>query len=208
MSGTEGLAGEFASTAITGDPSHFHRRLGILETETSVIKRDIGELRSDIKSVSDGQHSFYAEWRKQNDDEARERAQVAQSSKLSLPQIIGMGAGIVTMTAALFAVGLFMIKSETGTVQLSLNGESAKIALQIRGQQDNIMAAQTGLQSIQRDIGSVQVKLGLVEQLASRADEFLKEMQRYDALIARQDEKQKALSDQVRALSQKLEKPQ
>lgn len=179
-------------------------RLTRLETEVASIQTQVGEIAS-------GHAAFVHEWRASKDSEARERQKEAdQRAKDALAarpgpmQYFQMTTWAVGIVAAVFGGGLWLVEIKTAAVsaaltatetrlRASIDAEAAKQALAAARQQDSITASQTGLQSLQRDLGGVAVKLGLVEQRGERNTRLLDGLEHIDADMARLEERIKAL---------------
>lgn len=186
-------------------------RLTRLETEVAGLQSSVNEIARD-------QSAFVHEWRASKDAEARERqkeadlrakeaasrAEAAMAARPGPTQYFQMAAWAVAIVGAIFGGGQWLIETKTSSVRdaltateirlrASIDAEAAKQALAAARQQDSITASQTGLQSLQRDLGGVSVKLGLVEQRGERNTRALDGLEHVDADVARLEERIKSL---------------
>lgn len=186
-------------------------RLTRLETE-------VASLQTSVDKVGKDQAAFVHEWRASKELEARERqkeadlrakeaasrAEAAMAARPGPTQYFQMAAWAVVIVGAMFGGGQWLVETKTSSVRdaltatetrlrASIDAEAAKQALAAARQQDSITASQSGLQSLQRDLGSVAVKLGLVEQRGERNTRAIDGLEHMDAEVARLEERIKAL---------------
>lgn len=186
-------------------------RLTRLETEVAGLQSSVNEIARD-------QSAFVHEWRASKDSEARERqkeadlrakdatarAEAVAAARPGVAQYVQMVVAVVAIVGAVFGGAQWLVETKTGAVvaslvatetrlRASIDAEAAKQALAAARQQDSITASQSGLQSLQRDLGSVAVKLGLVEQRGERNTRALDGLEHMDAEVARLEERIKAL---------------
>ena len=173
-------------------------RLGKLETEFALVK-------SDVTAIGRSLAEFREEW----SSKAEEDRKAHRAARLTFPQIIGMLAGTVSMTAILLGGLMYLINVSASSVRSDLSsqvssakqsGENgiAQLALSVRGMVDGQTALNTAIQTMQREQAADRVKLGLVEQMAMANSRFIDQAQSFDAHLARSDERLKALEQTVR----------
>lgn len=173
-------------------------RLGKVETDIVLLRAGMTEVKDDVSA-------FREEWRAK----AEEDRKAHRSARLTLPQIAGLLFGAVSTTAILLGGLWAVISMQVGTAKSDLlaqilsirqSGESAvaQVALSVRGQGDSVTAINTAIQTMQREQASDRVRLGLVEQLATGNSRFIEQAQSFDAHMARNDERLKALEQTLR----------
>lgn len=172
-----------------------------VETEIVLLKAGMTEVKGDIAAFRD-------EWRAK----AEEDRKAHRSSRMTFPQIAGLVFGAVSATAILLGGLWFVINMQVGAATASVNAQiqstrqsaeaaTAQVALATRGQADSVTALNGSIQNIQRDQASDRVRLGLVEQLATGNSRFIDQAQGFDAKMARNDERLKALEQTVREIA-------
>lgn len=178
------------------DAPNYDRRLGKVETDIQLLGASVENLGRDL-------NSFRRDW----SEKAEEDRNAHKAARLTAPQIVGMLASAVTVTAILLGGMMFLLHSQIGTVRLDLASQVAQVGLSVRGQGDAITALNTAQQQQQRDVASDRVKLGLVEQQAASSARFVDLAQNFDAVMARHDERLKALENFVRDLAARRPPP-
>lgn len=176
-------------------------RLGKVETDIVLLRAGMTEVRDDVSA-------FREEWRAK----AEEDRKAHRSSRMTFPQIAGLIFGAVSATAILLGGLWFVINMQVGASTTSVNAQiqstrqsaeaaTAQVALATRGQGDSVTALNGSIQNIQRDQAADRVRLGLVEQLATGNSRFIDQAQSFDAQMARNDERLKALEQTVRDIA-------
>ena len=169
---------------------NYDRRLGKVETGIQLLGASVENVSRDLRS-------FRSEW----SEKAEEDRMAHKAARLSPPQIVGMLAAAVSVTAILLGGMMFLINSQIGTVRLDLASQVAQVGLSVRGQGDAITALNTAVQQQQRDVAADRVKLGLVEQQSAVSAPFIDTAQGFDAIMARHNERLKRLEQFVRDLA-------
>ena len=176
-------------------------RLGKLETEFAIVKHDVTAIG---RSLSD----FRNEW----SEKAEEDRKAHRSARLTFPQIATLMFGAISTTAILLGGLWFVINMQVGAAsasfaaQLAAGRQSAEaavaqVALSVRGQGESMTALNTSFQNMQRDQAADRVRLGLVEQMATANNRFIDQAQSFDAHMARNDERLKAMEQTMRDLA-------
>ena len=189
-----------------------------LEIRVGKLEEKVGSLATDLTGFVQEQREFRQEWRRTKEAEAAaaiEKAQAdakakedsAKEGKLTLPQLVTMGAALVTMTGVFLGGLNWFINSSVASVRAEISAQQTNVGLQLRTAGDLITSTQTAVQVLQRDIGNDRVKLGLVEQQAAHAARQLQGMEHYDANLARQDEQIKALQQAIREIAARAPRP-
>lgn len=177
---------------------NYDRRLGKVESDILLLSASMENLSGDLRS-------FRKDWA----EKAEEDRAAHRSARLGPAQLVGMGAALVTMTAILLGGLMYLINAQVGTTRADLaaridsanqgaSGQLAQVGLTVRGQGDSVTALNTALQQLQREQALDRVKLGLVEQAAALNSRFIDQAQGYDAMMARQDEKLRAMEQFLR----------
>lgn len=172
-----------------------------VETDIVLLKAGMTEVQTDIAAFRD-------EWR----SKAEEDRKAHRSSRMTFPQLIATLAATVTMTAVLLGGLMYLINVSAGSVRSDLTSQvlsakqsaeasTAQVGLAVRGQGDAVTALNTAFQQMQREQASDRVRLGLVEQQAVANTRFIDQAQGFDALMARHDERLKALEQTVREIA-------
>ncbi len=189
-----------------------------LESRVGKLEEKVEAVASDLTGFVQEQREFRQEWRRTKEaeaaaaieraqSEAREKERLANAGRLTVPQLVAMGAGLVTTTAVLLGGLLWLINSSVGSVRGEMAAQQTAVGLQLRTAGDLITSTQTAVQVLQRDIGIDRVKLGLVEQQAATTTRLLQGMEGYDAQFARHDEQIKALQQAIREIAARHQRP-
>lgn len=194
------------------------QRVGKVEGTVEVLAREVQGVANDLTAFVQEQREFRQEWRRTKEAEAAEavkRAQAeakekedsAKAGRITIPQLVGMGASLVTVTAVLLGGLLWLINSSAASVRSEIAAQQTSVGLQLRTASDQITATQTAVQVLQRDLGNDRVKLGLVEQQAATTTRLLQGMEAYDAHLARHEEQIKALQQAIREIAARAARP-
>lgn len=189
-----------------------------LEIRVGKLEEKVGSLATDLSGFVQEQREFRQEWRRTKEQEAaeaikraqadaREKEEAANQGKLTLPQLVGMGAALVTMTAVLLGGLNWFINSSVASVRGEMSAQQTSVGLQLRTAGDLITSTQTAVQVLQRDLGTDRVKLGLVEQQGAHTARLVQGMEHYDAHLARHDEQIKALQHAIREIAARAPRP-
>lgn len=174
---------------------------GKVETEIVLLKAGMNEVQTDIAAFRD-------EWRTKADEDRKAH----RNARMTFPQLAGLLFGAVTMTAVLLGGLMWLINVQTSSVRSDLANQvtsakqsaeaaNAQTGLTVRGMVDGITALNNGMQTMQREQAGDRVKLGLVEQQAVANTRFIEQAQSFDAMMARHDERLKALEHLVREIA-------
>jgi hypothetical protein len=172
-----------------------------VETEIVLLKAGMTEVKNDVAAFRD-------EWRAKADEDRKAH----RAARMTFPQIAGLIFGAVSATAILLGGLWFVIAMQVGAATTSVTAQVqstrqsaeasiAQVALSTRGQADSVTALNGSIQNIQRDQASDRVRLGLVEQMAASNSRFIDQAQSFDAQMARNDERLKALEQAVRDIA-------
>lgn len=172
------------------------RRVGKLETNFELQRQQIADIKEDVGGVSRNLGSFRDEWSKKADEDRSAH----RAARLTPPQIAGMIGSSVLVTTAILGGIMYLINSQIGSARLDLASQVAQVGLTVRGQVDGLTATQTALQTMQRQMADSQVQIGLVRQTTETNTAFLKDVQSYDAQMARLDERIKANKEVMRRI--------
>jgi chromosome segregation ATPase len=186
-----------------------------LESRVGKLEEKVEAVASDLTGFVQEQREFRQEWRRTKEAEtqaaiakaqaeAKDKEAAAKADRLKAPQLVAMGAGLVTTTAVLLGGLLWLINSTVGSVRGEMAAQQTAVGLQLRTVSGQITATQTAVQVLQRDLGNDRVKLGLVEQQAAATARLVQGMEGYDAHLARQDEQIKALQQLVRDIANRM----
>lgn len=189
------------------DESATEARLGKLETGMALMA-------ASVDTLARNHASFQEEWR----TKAEEDRKAHRSARMTFPQIAGLVFGAVSATAILLGGLWFVINMQVGAATTSVNAQiqstrqsaeaaTAQVALATRGQADSVTALNGSIQNIQRDQASDRVRLGLVEQLATSNSRFIDQAQSFDAQMARNDERLKAMEHALRDIAARRAPP-
>jgi hypothetical protein len=181
--------------------SSTERRLGQLEAEFALVKHDVTAIGRSL-----------AEFREEWSNKAEEDRKAHRNARMTFPQLAGLLFGAVTMTAVLLGGLMWLINVQTSSVRSDLANQvtsakqsaeaaNAQTGLTVRGMVDGITALNNGMQTMQREQAGDRVKLGLVEQQAVANTRFIEQAQSFDAMMARHDERLKALEHLVREIA-------
>lgn len=189
-----------------------------LESRVGKLEEKVEAVATDLTGFVQEQREFRQEWRRTKEAEAaaavskaeaeaKEKERLANAGRLTFPQLVGMGASLVTVTAVLLGGLLWLINSSVGSVRGEISAQQTSIGLQLRTVSDQITATQSAVQVLQRDLGNDRVKLGLVEQQTANTTRLVQGMEGYDASLARQDEQIKALQQAIRDIAARMQRP-
>lgn len=180
-------------------------RLSRLEQDFVALSSDVRNLASAFGTFVQEQRDFRSEWRKTKEAEAaaaiRDAEEQARAGRLSMPQIVGMGASIAAVTALCLGGLMWMITTETGRVRLDTAAQVGQVGQQINGIASSLQSTQTAVQVLQRDAAADRVRIGLVEQSAAYSRDFVQSAHGYDATMARHEERISALQQAIRDIA-------
>jgi hypothetical protein len=180
-------------------------RLSRLEQDFVALSSDVRNLANAFGSFVQEQRDFRSEWRKSKEAEAaaaiRDAEEQARAGRLSMPQIVGMGASIAAVTALCLGGLMWMITTETGRVRLDTAAQVGQVGQQINGIASSLQSTQTAVQVLQRDAAADRVRIGLVEQSAAYSRDFVQSAHGYDAIMARHEERISALQQAIRDIA-------
>lgn len=182
-----------------------------VESRLTRLEQGFTQLSENLSGFVNEQREFRAEWRKTKEQEAAKAVEAAKasadqirSSRLTVPQIVGMGASVACATAIILGGLMWMIQNETKAARNEAIAQVGQVGLQVRGLTEAMTSASTAMQILQRDIAQDRVKLGLVDQRAADSARAVQSMEGYDAHMARHDERISALNQTVRELAARL----
>ena len=172
-----------------------------VETDIVLLKAGMTEVQTDIAAFRD-------EWR----TKAEEDRKAHRSSHMTFPQLVATLAATVTMTAVLLGGLMYLINmqvlstkadlaSRIESAKQSAEASTAQVGLAVRGQGDAVTALNTAFQQMQREQAADRVRLGLVEQQSIANTRFIEQAQGFDAMMARHDERLKALEHLAREIA-------
>ena len=193
-------------------------RVGKVEGTVDNLAKEVQGVANDLTAFVQEQREFRMEWRRTKEAEtsaaiakaeadAKEKEKLANAGKLTVQQLVAMGASLVTVTAVLLGGLLWLINSSSASVRAEIAAQQTSIGLQLRTVSDQITATQTAVQVLQRDLGNDRVKLGLVEQQTAITTRLVQGMESYDAHMARHDEQIKALQQAIREIAARAARP-
>lgn len=189
------------------EPAINDERLTKVETDVALMSQQVRGLENSVASMLSEQREFRAEWQRTKAAEAQAEAQQARSGKLTMPQIVAMGASVAAVTGLMLGGLMWMITNVASTVRSDATAQIGQLGLQVKSASDNIANTQVAVSVLQRDLATDRVKLGLVEQVSSQTARFVEGMQSFDAQFARQDEQIKALQQVIRDIAARQAAP-
>lgn len=187
------------------DETDVDGRLSKLEQDFVALSSDVRNLANAFGAFVQEQRDFRSEWRKTKESEAqaaiKEAEENARAGRLTMPQIVGMGASIAAVTALCLGGLMWMITTETGRVRLDTAAQVGQVGQQISSIASGLQSTQTAVQVLQRDQAADRVRLGLVEQSAGYSRDFVNAAHNYDAIMARHEERISALQQAIREIA-------